>query len=96
MAIVGTRVQQPIECILFEIDYTQFLNGRVASSMTPVLTTPSGQTLNASNISGSKFQTWPTGGTDQTSYKWVVITTFVIGGFVERVKDIFYIVVTEQ
>ena len=96
MAVIGTRVQQPIECILFEVDYTQFLNGRTATSMTPVVTTPVGQTLVASNVAGSRFQTWPTGGLDQSSYKWVVTTTFIIGGFTERIKDIFYIVVTEQ
>ena len=96
MAILFTQVQQPVEIILREIDYTKFLANRVATSITPVVTAPLGQTTNGTNLSGNKFQIWPMGGVDQNAYKWIVVTEFVIGGFLERIKDIFYIVVTDQ
>lgn len=96
MAILFTQVQQPIEILLREINYDKFLAGRVATSITPVVTAPLGQTTNATNLSGNKFQLWPMGGQDQNAYKWIVVTELVIGGFMERVKDTFYIVVTEQ
>lgn len=87
MAIIGTFTKQPGEILPFKISYVDVLAGRTATSITPVMTLPTGLTSPAEVLSGSVYQGFVAGGTHGVDYIVTVVTDILIAGNVTRVED---------
>lgn len=85
--------KQPREAFPVDISYTEVLDGRVATLISPVVEVPAGMTLVSEDLEGDQLQLYVAGGTDQTSYRWTVLTSITIGGKVTIVEDEFDVVV---
>ncbi len=95
MAIIGSTLKQPREILLLDLDYSDAIGTRTASSVTPTVEVPSGMTLERTLVSGKVVQLQLSGGTDETVYRWTVLTDIVIGGSTMRLEDEFHVLVQE-
>jgi hypothetical protein len=95
MAIIGSTLKQPREITLLDLDYSDAIGTRTASSITPTVEVPSGMTLERTLVSGKVVQLQISGGTDETVYRWTVLADIVIGGSLMRVEDEFHVLVQE-
>jgi hypothetical protein len=68
-----TLVKQPAESRLYSMDFGANLNGAGIASVTSVTATPTGLTVGASTISGTKVSFRCSGGTDGVTYKITVV-----------------------
>ena len=95
MALIGSFTKQPGEAGPADISYAAVIGTRTADSITPTVTVPTGMTMTSATVSGTTLQIYYAGGTNATSYRWVVSTAIVIGGKTTIVEDEFDVVVTE-
>ena len=95
MLLTPAQTKQPNEQLALDIDYTDFIAGRTVTSITPVVTTPSGITLVNSLQSGNVLQLLVGGGTTGNTYRWQVRTSIVISGLTHIVEDEFDTIVQE-
>lgn len=96
MALIGSFTKQPGEALPVDISYAAVINGRTTSSITPVVTVPSGMTMSETqDLTGEVLQLYVAGGTTGQTYRWVVTCTIVIGGKDTIVEDEFDVVVLE-
>ena len=95
MLLTPAQTKQPGEQLAVDIDYTDFIAGRTVTSITPVVTTPSGITLVNQLLSGNVLQLLVGGGTTGTTYRWRVVTSIVISGLTHIVEGEFDTIVQE-
>lgn len=96
MALIGSFTKQPGEALPVDITYADVIGGRTTTSITPVVTVPSGMTMSETqDLSGEVLQLYVAGGTSGQNYRWTVVTTIVIGGKDTIVEDEFDVVVLE-
>lgn len=93
MALLGSMTKQPREVYPVDISYTDVLAGRTPSSITPTVEVPVGMTLVSQELAGDQLQLYVSGGTDQNSYRWTILTSITIGGKVTTLEDEFDVVV---
>lgn len=95
MALLGSFTKQPSEQLPVDISYANVIGGRTVSSITPVVTVPSGMTSVSSVVAGETLQIYLAGGSTGTTYRWVITTSITIGGLITIVQDEFDVVVLE-
>ena len=95
MAIVGALTKQPREIVAVDLDYTQAIDGRTVSLITPSIEAPSGMALESAQVDGSVLQVYMSGGTAGQVYRWTVLTDIVIGGRTTRLEDEWHVLVEE-
>ena len=91
MSLIGSFPKQPREADIFEIDYTGYIAGRVVDSLMASVTVPVGISSAGNQFFGNVLQVKYHGGSNGTSYRFVVLTTITIAGYghiVERELDI--------
>lgn len=91
MSLIGSFPKQPREADIFEIDYTGYIAGRVVDSLVASVTVPVGISSAGYQFFGNVLQVKYHGGSNGTSYRFVILTTITIAGYghiVERELDI--------
>jgi len=98
MALIGSFTKQPGESLPIDISYATVIGGRTTTSVTPVVTVPSGMTMSETqdyDVGTDTLQIYCAGGTTAVTYRWTVVCTIVIGGKDTIVEDEFDVVVLE-
>ena len=95
MALLGSFTKQPGEQLPVDISYATVIGSRTASSITFVLTVPTGMTSIYAVVTGQILQIYVATGATGQSYRWTIKTSITIGGLVTIVEDEFDCVVLE-
>lgn len=75
VAIIGRDTKQPDEHLDYDVDFSEWFEGRTDSPASFTASVPTGLTLDSSGLSGDKVRLVLSGGTDGEQYKVTVLLT---------------------